>query len=322
MSVTSEWTVKELKAEAKRRGVVGFSAMKKAELISTLTRRVKSHRRKHRESKKSSKNKANKASKKSQKSLSERKESKEGSKKKDSVLVKTISPRLQRKIIRESERYTESLSESDVKWIDDYTSNGIHWALNAYLNGIEPNDPDPAAKMAELKEWADALNTILKCAPPAPKKLKVYRGVGYELSGKTFAALRKGDIYTAKGFTSTTVNPAVAFSGYVTQSVINPKYKGMPFREWQQLAPETREPYFVALEPPCCLTEIKIKAGTHIYYVPPDTAQFGEEEILLPSNGKFKFTGKKRVQRVKALDPTERPRPTQIYSFRYIASSV
>jgi hypothetical protein len=140
---------------------------------------------------------------------------------------------------------------------------------------------DPQISEDGYKPTIDALDKAMEIAPPLSEEVVAYRGVkGNGLD--FFDRLKVGDTWEDKGFTSTTIDPAIAerFGGS------QPYYDGIIFR-------------------------IKLPAGTKgifpsgyhepMYGWEPDTS---EAEFLMPRGSKFKVVAQRgKVWDVELVKP-------------------
>jgi len=149
--------------------------------------------------------------------------------------------------------------------MEGFTGKEFHRAVDAYqtAHGYAINEAlrDPQISEDGFQEWIDGMDRAIASAPLTKEEMTVYRGIkGNGLD--FFEGLKKGDVYTDKGFTSTTLDTDVA-----TIFSTNSMYQGIVLR-------------------------MKLPAGTEGLY---PTSVLGlssissrEAEFVLPRDSKFK----------------------------------
>lgn len=246
---------------------------------------------------------------------------------------------LSKTIYNNSKKYTDSLDKEDFRYIIDYTTtNGYrdgftirYDALNQYLDGqMEDSDIYYTKENGEKEfypqrkavryydQWVYNLNRILNNSPKLTEDIHVYRGISYEAYEYIYNKLKTGSIELLHRFTSTTITPSVTLN-FITTSIVNPKYKGLKFFEYQKLKDKKKEPYFVELKPPCCILDIIILKGTPIFYITEDLGKFDEDEVLLPCNSIILYTGITGFMNIKNIE--NEMKTVKTYTFIYRGST-
>ena len=248
--------------------------------------------------------------------------------KKSSKLFKTI--------YNNSKKYIDSLDEEDFKYVIDYTTtNGYrdgftirYDVLNQYLEG-KMDDKDiyyikengekefyPQRKAIRYYDkWVYNLNRILNDSPKLTKDIHVYRGISYEAYEYIYNKLKAGSVELLPRFTSTTITPSVTL-GFITTNIVNPKYKGKKFFEYQKIKEKKKEPYFVDLKNPCCILDIIILKGTPVFYITEKLGKFDEDEILLPCNSIILYTGITGFMNIKDMEGEMKTVKTYTFIYR------
>lgn len=164
--------------------------------------------------------------------------------------------------------------------MEGFTGQEFHRAVDAYqtAHGYRINEAlrDPQISEDGVQEWIDGMDRAIASAPLTKEEMTVYRGIkGNGLD--FFEGLKKGDVYTDKGFTSTTLDTDVA-----TIFSTNSMYQGIVLR-------------------------MKLPAGTEGLY---PTSVLGlssissrEAEFVLPRDSKFKVLNNEgKVWDVEVVD--------------------
>ena len=130
--------------------------------------------------------------------------------------------------------------------------------FNEYIRRPSPKSYAAIGKNdSNVKQFVDDLNAFILAAPKSASPIRAYRGTGdYEIP------IENGK-FVMKGFTGTSLNPETA-AGF-SQSTN------------------------------CCLYELELPAGTPFLDLQSISKVPEEEEILIPSNAEFNFTGKKKI---------------------------
>ena len=181
--------------------------------------------------------------------------------------------------------FMEKLFSQRLKGFTELAYPEFSGAISFYESrgGYDMNEAlrDPQISEDGYKPTIDALDKAIETAPPLSEELVTYRGVkGNGLD--FFEALKVGDVYEDKGFTSTTIDPGVAqqFGGSL------PYYDGLVFR-------------------------MKLPSGTKGifpsgYHEPMYgwTPSMTEAEFLLPRGSKFKVLAQRgKVWDVELVKP-------------------
>ena len=101
----------------------------------------------------------------------------------------------------------ETLEEEHPEWMTsfmNYTGTG-HITTNGYLRGTLPYSVNEEA----MNERVTALDEFIEAMPPSTSARTVYRGLESEM-GEKVKALKKGDSFTDKAFSSTSFDREVA----------------------------------------------------------------------------------------------------------------